>query len=425
MSDRRVEGSRFGRPQFCVRVNRFFEVKRRLCGLIGRRVEGLVLGVMVGTKDGSLVVVHASESDGSSSEDDVGAGPAPPPGMDVEGGQVVGGEKAEGERVVRRKRKRRRVMVNEKVYMDLLPCADMYQKSYMHRDVVTNVVLTPRTDFFVTGSADGQLKFWKKVAGGIEFVKQFRAHLGHFSGMSTSADGLWLGTTSEVDKTMKVFDVIGFDMVRQSPHNQQPSFGSGGSWICSPLSHAVLAQVNFVKLDFVPGPCEWVHATSSAAAVLAVADKNKPVIYLFRSNEATPFRTITTLPHRAPIQLMRFNAVHSTVVSIDAKRMVEYWTMDGDEPSSLPESVKFKFKMDTDLYDFAKNKTDASSLEFSKDGSLFACLARDRQVRVFRFETGKLVRKYDESLQRINELQDNEVDEVKRAPWMTATTKVM
>ena len=35
-----------------------------------------------------------------------------------------------------------------------------------------------RTDFIVTGSQDGHVKFWKKQVDGVEFVKHFRAHLG-------------------------------------------------------------------------------------------------------------------------------------------------------------------------------------------------------------------------------------------------------
>lgn len=36
-----------------------------------------------------------------------------------------------------------------------------------------------RTDFIITASCDGHLKFWKKQENvGIEFVKHFRCHLG-------------------------------------------------------------------------------------------------------------------------------------------------------------------------------------------------------------------------------------------------------
>jgi len=47
---------------------------------------------------------------------------------------------------------------------------------------VTHVAVAPETDFFVTGSADGHLKFWKKRAEGVEFAKHFRAHLGGVDG---------------------------------------------------------------------------------------------------------------------------------------------------------------------------------------------------------------------------------------------------
>jgi peptidylprolyl isomerase domain and WD repeat-containing protein 1 len=42
-----------------------------------------------------------------------------------------------------------------KAFLDKLPAAEMYEKSYMHRDLVTHVLVTPGTDFVVTASADG------------------------------------------------------------------------------------------------------------------------------------------------------------------------------------------------------------------------------------------------------------------------------
>lgn len=104
--------------------------------------------------------------------------------------------------------------------------------------------------------------------------------------------------------------------------------------------------------------------------------------------------------------------------------MVEYWSANDFEfPSS---TVRFAFKTDTDLYEFAKRKTLPVSLEFSPDGRLFATMAHDKQVRIsakiyfaqicsfrtsltlefyvrnqvriFRFLTGKVCRTYNESL---------------------------
>ncbi len=34
------------------------------------------------------------------------------------------------------------VLPFEKIYLDNLPCAEMYEKSYMHRDVITHVLST-------------------------------------------------------------------------------------------------------------------------------------------------------------------------------------------------------------------------------------------------------------------------------------------
>ena len=43
-----------------------------------------------------------------------------------------------------------------------LPSAQMYEKSFMHRDLVTHVAVGAH-DFILTASADGDLRFWKKT----------------------------------------------------------------------------------------------------------------------------------------------------------------------------------------------------------------------------------------------------------------------
>ena len=99
----------------------------------------------------------------------------------------------------------------DEYYASLLPSSDFYEKSFMHGDVVTHVIVT-KTYFLITGSQDGHLKFWKILTadylkkqqkmvqiaqtskstdeheqrenhwgGLIEFVKHFRAHLGSIS----------------------------------------------------------------------------------------------------------------------------------------------------------------------------------------------------------------------------------------------------
>lgn len=108
----------------------------------------------------------------------------------------------------------------------------------MHRDVITHLVMT-KTDFLITASTDGHVKFWKKRDHGIEFVKHFRSHLQPITSLSVNANGSYLCTAS-IDKSIKIFDVINFDMINQ-----------------------------ISKLDFVPLHTEWIHAPGDAIASLA------------------------------------------------------------------------------------------------------------------------------------------------------------
>ncbi len=57
------------------------------------------------------------------------------------------------------------ILVTCTVYVAAMTCATLPHAWY-------------RTDFIVTASSDGHVKFWKKLEDGIEFVKHFRAHLG-------------------------------------------------------------------------------------------------------------------------------------------------------------------------------------------------------------------------------------------------------
>ena len=73
-------------------------------------------------------------------------------------------------------------MEHEAAFLEALPSAAMYERSFMHRETVTHVAVAQTSEFFFTASADGHLKFWKKRGEGIEFVKSFRAHLGAITG---------------------------------------------------------------------------------------------------------------------------------------------------------------------------------------------------------------------------------------------------
>eukprot|EP00731_Ephydatia_muelleri_P002482 Em0001g2482a len=110
--------------------------------------------------------------------------------------------------------KKRKALPYEKMYLEKLPCAEMYEKSYMHRDIITHVVCT-KSNFVVTASSDGHVKFWKKQEEGIEFVKHFRAHLGllllHYSLLRIVV------TSSIVGPNVSLYLTTSSSQVEQSP----------------------------------------------------------------------------------------------------------------------------------------------------------------------------------------------------------------
>merc|ERR1719330_204874 len=82
------------------------------------------------------------DDDDDDSDDGFGPMPVPPPAVT--------------------KPKKKKVLKNAHVYLDNLPKGEMYEKSFMHRDVVAFVASSITNGFLVTGSIDGHIKFWKK-----------------------------------------------------------------------------------------------------------------------------------------------------------------------------------------------------------------------------------------------------------------------
>ncbi|CAL8999888.1 unnamed protein product [Prunus brigantina] len=263
----------------------------------------------------------------------------------------------------------------EHAYLDALPSAQMYEKSYMHRDVVTHVAVSS-AEFVVTGSVDGHLKFWKKKAIGIEFAKHFRSHLGPIEGLAVSVDGLLCCTISS-DHSVKIYDVVNYDMMVM------------------------------IRTRFVPGAVDWVYKQGDVKARLAISDRNSSFVHIFDARAGTNEPIISREIHLGPVKVMRYNPVFDTVISADQQGIIEYWS-----PATLefPEDgVKFRVKSDTSLFEFLKCKTTVSSIEVSPDGKQFSITSPDRRIRVFWFSTGKLRRVYDESLEVAQDLQRSDV----------------
>ncbi|OIW21997.1 hypothetical protein TanjilG_28420 [Lupinus angustifolius] len=259
----------------------------------------------------------------------------------------------------------------EQAYLDTLPSANMYEKSYMHRDVVTHVAVSA-ADFFITGSIDGHLKFWKKRPIGIEFAKHFKAHLGPIEGLAVSGDGLLCSTISD-DRSVKVYDVVNFDMMVM------------------------------IRLPYIAGAVEWVYKQGDVKAMLAVSDRNSSFVHIYDVRAGSNDPIISKEIHLGPIKVMKYNPIYDSVISADVKGIIEYWS-----PATLqfPEDeVSFKLKTDTNLFEIVKCKTSVSAIEVSPDGKQFSITSPDRRIRVFWFRTGKLRRVYDESLEVAQDLQ--------------------
>ncbi|XP_054013712.1 peptidylprolyl isomerase domain and WD repeat-containing protein 1 [Hylaeus anthracinus] len=268
--------------------------------------------------------------------------------------------------------KKQKVLEYEQVYLDNLPCCECYEKSYMHRDVITHILVT-KSNFVITASCDGHVKFWKKQDELVEFVKHFRAHLMAIQSMAASCNGVHACTVS-LDKTIKIFDVINFDMI------------------------------NMIKMDFIPLYCEWIYSPGDAIPALAVSAQESNKIFIYDGQgTGTPLHVFEKL-HTKPVVAMKYNPVYETCISVDKAGILEYWTGPKME-YKFPKCVAFDSKLDTDLFEFAKNKTYPCGLAVAPDGKKFASLSGDRKVRVFNFRTGKLYRIFDETLQRFSELQ--------------------
>ena len=282
------------------------------------------------------------------------------------------------------KTKKRKTLAHESVYLDALPSASMYERSFMHRDTVTHVAFATTHDFFVTASIDGHLKFWKKRHRGVEFVKHFRAHASEILGLSVSADG-GMCTTIGSDNTCKIFDVVNFDMLLM------------------------------LKLPYAPTACEFVFRRGDAVHALAIGDDAGTIrVYDALSSSAEPVKTLDKL-HRSRITALRYNSARECVISAEEKGALEYWSSRPEDDyaaltSSNHAKIAFRYKLDTDLYALAKVKTAAYALEVSADGEKFSTTGPDRRVRVFRWKTGKLIKDIDESLEGAEDVQRSGIE---------------
>ena len=270
-------------------------------------------------------------------------------------------------------KKKKRKLPYEKHYLAALPTSTRYSKSLMHKEQLSFVTMTPFSDFLITSSIDGVIKFWKKGTESVEFVKEFKAHSGDIRSVAVSQDGRNFASAG-VDNTIKIFDVMSFDLL------------------------------TVIQLKKPPKTICWIHKRGASLPLLAVSEDESGTISIYdgRGEIQDPIDTISDM-HKSPVVAMSYNNAYDCVISAEENGSVEYWSPSGshEKPKGL-----FEYKSSTNLFEFKKSKSVPSCITISPTGTQFATFSfPDRKVRVFDFATGKLYRTYDESIQILNEMQ--------------------
>lgn len=155
--------------------------------------------------------------------------------------------------------------------------------------------------------------------------------------------------------------------------------------------------------SFHPGQCEWIYNPGDAICCVACSEKSTGKIFVYDGRGSNEKLHTVDKIHPSPLSQIHLNPRYRVIVSADKAGMLEYL----DRPPQrvqIPLARGWVYKTDTDLYEFAKNKTYPTSLAFSHDGKKIATIATNRKVRIFRFLTGKLMRVFDESLSVSSEL---------------------
>lgn len=309
--------------------------------------------------------VSVVDESSSSSDDDVG--PALPPSLSLSSAAVVfraAVVTTADAAPIRAPRLPRMPEATIRALADALPCATLYERSYMHRAPVTHVVVAGGADFVITGDAGGAVKFWKKAAIGITFVKVYRAHVGGIAALVGSPDGSRVASVGD-DGTVKFFDVASFDLT------------------------------TLARLGFYPSSAAWAYAPGAPRKILAVADAHSPTVTLLDGDDGAAAPLARARLHAAPVLALTFSPATGLIISADSNGTIECWSPDASAAFAAPPgTLDYASKLDTDLFALARAKTHATAITTSKQ--LFAVSSTDGHVRVFHIPTGRMTREFAE-----------------------------
>jgi len=267
-----------------------------------------------------------------------------------------------------KKKKKRKIIEN-------VPLTKHYHISWMHAAPVTAVVASHKHGYVISASADGMVKFWKRVPVQLpkdvnknrkkeedqvhpclEFAKSFHAHSGAVQALVIDDAGDQVASVG-ADGLIKYYDVSTFDVTSFLDTNK--TLGTCACW------------------------CGGFLAVSSGSDVLIIA-----------SNEVT--KTISL--HGDDITGLLYHDEHQVVMSTDKKGSIQFWDASNEESAGETTSrgMVYESKTETDLYALLKKKTHAIAVCRCKN--TFAFYGADHKIRIFYYSSGKCVVTLDERL---------------------------
>lgn len=255
------------------------------------------------------------------------------------------------------------------IHLNRLPGSECYEHSYMHKEDLSCICISTVTNIILTGSQDGVIKFWRKVFNGIEFAKQYRAHISPISWISICPKGIKIASMSYTDLTVKIYDSLTMDMIDKIALKEYP--------ICMDISQ----DIND------PEP-SLVLSSNSGLIVTQLLYGSAPK---------------TMEIHNSKVILVNYNPAFKTCISIDDAGIIEYWD---PKTGLIPNNLEFEFKVQTDLYSLAKTKDIPLTLSTSPNGELFAVYTVNRNIFIFNYLTGTILNTFSESYEAYQTIQN-------------------
>lgn len=322
----------------------------------------------------------------------------------------------------------------------LLPDSPHYERSFMHRDTITALEFAKPTNFLITGSTDGHIKFWKKkdkalasaadaeagrstgaatnnskdllakakaasqsgkdltfLGESIEFVKQYRAHIGSIDHLVLSYDEALAVSCCSHEQAVKIFDVLNFDMI--SMHKFKYIRPARLAFCYS----QTLDRKILVASCQITGRLEWIDTEFLRYEIDLNDSLDKETRLVEETAEEKSARKMReegndfTKIGESSINCLLYHPYDRTLLTMHLDGCINFVDVDSRQIS------KRKLKNHPDLFNLQKEGIFPLSASITDDGKQFAVSCSDNTIRIFSYKTGKQLAKFDESIAALKE----------------------